>query len=517
MFQSLRGTTSNLIVVDESAFVPHTIYPEILPHVMTDNGHILLSSSHKYDPNKKKCFLDINLLRSEEILVCNHLSVCPAHIKSVLESDATISSCICNLYCHPPHIHGNNKYRKLMNAFVSSISNKSDTSNEENNATVLLSEIGVIPTGVKIENVNRNCDLSAAKLATYGGYRKLCSELFPLEEYLSSDRYSGYVSREVFVFIDPAPTNSGSSMNAMSFVCRHERTDHDTSKISHTYVILAVEEFHTEWVDPRKDGSFALAKTVISTCAVITKLYGNYFTSFVLFPEANALSMDRFFYLCKDLYHSNIVLENSNVKILCNVIPLNTKSRDLERRAQRAKQHSTNSFLKKQKKDADENTLMLTGDIDEWGSKVSYKKMAYRSALHDLEEHEKNLESHVDTSYRVGYCLGSEKMSYVLNFYFNWYCDHSSTNTSVLCSNKIWSFWLINKRESIPSYIASKLETLELRPHNTGGKYSYKISGKKTSENSYICDDLPLSVILSVALCESVLNDKYDGNFIQMK
>ena len=77
--------------------------------------------------------------------------------------------------------------------------------------------------------------------------------------------YDGPMEEHVTVYIDPAPTDAGSSLHAISVV----------GNAGHLLVLLAVEEFTTRAADPDTlDPVQAMARVFVNTMAVLNILHG---------------------------------------------------------------------------------------------------------------------------------------------------------------------------------------------------------------------------------------------------
>lgn len=486
-----------------------------------DDGRLILTSSHKYTNIKKKqSFLDMNLLKTDQIFINNITSVCENHIKRILQANTSIMACNCNLFHRPSHITANADYRDILNAFLVSSSSQSDLE-DDTSKTHILAESGVLPAGLTPQNVHKTCDLSVARLSNFAGYSRFCTNHYPVNEVLShkNNRYQGEISKTVVVYIDPALTSAGQSLNGMSFVTRHDRLCQQSSKIYYRYILLAVEEFSTSWLCPdTQDISYALAECFIATCNVITKLYEGYFNKYIIFAECNSINLGRFWSLCKELFAQNLILKNSNIVILSSVTALASQVITQDTRMRSAKRKALVE-VKKIKKRVNEYENTLSHTLDDTGkTECTFDEMAYNFAVNDLRCHNDVISDHTNMDqYRIGYVLGADKLNNVLHFFYKIYNAYEDSHMSLCCSTQIWSYFLINQRLPVPTYIGKKLQQLELRPHTNKGKYGYKVTGKKQLHNQFVCDDLAIAIVMSVVLCENVLNGTHEGDFTKIE
>jgi hypothetical protein len=294
-FQIVRGNTHNHIFVDESCFVRPTVYREVVPMIMTDKAHMVLTSSHRSAEESSRDYLDMQALRCPEILLNNVAFVCPEHLSAILTENVAMTNCFCYLFHVPHHINADPTYKRISNAFSQWTGKKISKPNETTSKVLMLNEIGILPS-----TVDRFVTKHNQRLATVKGSKRLCSEFIDVADYViggdgtKNDQLR--FDRRVVAYIDPTPTDVGRSYHAMCFVAQAETNDR-----SHTYyVILAVEEFTTDDIvnteeETRTD---ALAKVFTTTVRVLTSLYEGYFRTFIVAPEANAIHVDDFWQKC---------------------------------------------------------------------------------------------------------------------------------------------------------------------------------------------------------------------------
>ena len=400
----------------------------------------------------------------DEILINNVTHVCPNHINGLLTGEVTALACLCHLFHQPHHITADAEYRRIMNAF----GQRSDDNDATTAKSALLSELGILPPGVTPTSVAATTTL---RLASPDGFRRMCTRQTPVHEYVMTGKFNhALFSREVIVYMDPAPTDVGRSYHAMSFVTRAEEEGGNQH-----YVILAAEEFETTTMDPKeKDWLRALAKVFMVTCSILVRQYSGYFHTFTVAPEANSIPLDRFWGMCGVLYGLDESL--CDTIILSTVIPANVPP------------------LRREKH--------ITGPPH---------KRAYLQAAEEV----KRIERNSSASYRIGYILGADKVARISSFYADCYNPGYGNTKDLTCASLVWSQCL--NRVGIPHYIAVKMETLELRPkRSSGGKTTYKIGGKSQIGGSFVCDDLAVSVAMSVSLCGDILDGAFNGKLVRL-
>jgi len=464
--------------------------------LLTDNGHLVLASSHKSGQDTRT-FVDMSSLRRTEILINNVVHVCSNHIVSMLQNDVTAMCCPCYLFHQPHHITADADYRRILNAFSQRSGSRNNDGENDDAKTAMLSEIGILPRGLSPQELN---DTTKRQLASSRGSEKFCSNLIDVRDYIVLGKQRMIFSREVVVYVDPAPTNVGRSCHAMCFVTRAEEVNPQPGQTRFRYVILAVEEFQTDDVEPQtKDGLFALATVFIGTCSVLTRLYEGYFSTFVVAPEANSIHVDPFWSRCGVLYAKDSSLIDSEITILSTTIQapcVKTKQSAAEKRLKR--RNNKYRPYKKRNEDMSVSAYELNRlcEESEYGT---YNKVK---------------------SYRIGYALGSNKVRKIYNFFSSLYNPTSGNVCDVSCASTIWSWWIGRDYDSIPFYVAKKLELLEIRPtiNQITGKTVYKIGGKGTGKDgSFTQDDLPIAVVMSVCLCADICEGHYKGDLVQLE
>lgn len=486
LLQILRGDTHNYIFVDESCFVRPTAYGEVVPMLLTDNAHMVLTSSHKAGQDTRS-FIDMNSLRRSEILVNNIAHVCPNHILSMLSNNVTAMSCLCYLFHQPHHITADADYRRILDAF----SHKSVGPNHEEDEsadfkTAMLSEIGILPPGASLHDLEDNVK---RQLATKGGSARFSSNLIHVSDYVLAGKRELLFEKDVMVYIDPSPTDVGRSLHAMCFVARAEHeTNRSPNDTRFHYVLLAVEEFATDEVEHNGDSMSALANVYMTTITVLTKLYGGYFTNYIVALEANSIHVGPFWEKCASLFSCNAVLKSYGITILSTTIP---SPKEMNVRSKKTNKLKTASRIK------------------------PYDVNSYRLNL--LSEESKTKDTR---SYRIGYALGANKVSKIYNFFSAMYNPSTGNVSTVVCSKEVWGWTIMRANDSIPYYIARKLEVLEIRPtvNHVTGKTTYKIGGKRTDKNGgFVQDDLAIAVVMSVCLCEEIFSRQYKGHLVRLE
>jgi len=460
--------------------------------LLTDNGHLVLASSHKSGQDTRT-YVDMNSLRRTEILINNVVHVCSNHIVSMLQNDVTAMCCPCYLFHQPHHITADADYRRILNAFAQRSGPRNHDEENDDAKTAMLSEIGILPRGLSPQQLNDN---TKRQLASSRGSEKFCSNLIDVRDYVVLGKQRMIFSREVVVYVDPAPTNVGRSCHAMCFVTRAEEVNPQPGQTRFRYVILSVEEFQTDDVEPQtKDGLFALATVFISTCSVLTRLYEGYFSTFVVAPEANSIHIDPFWSRCGVLYAKDPSLIDNKVTILSTTIQapsIKTKESAVKKRLKR-------KFRPYKKRN--EGTSVSAYELNRLCEESDYRTNEVKS-------------------YRIGYVLGSNKVRKIYHFFSSLYNPTSGNVCDVLCASTIWSWWIGRDCDSIPFYVAKKLELLEIRPtiSQITGKAVYKICGKRTGKDgSFTQDDLPIAVVMSVCLCADICEGHYKGDLVQLE
>ena len=483
--------------MDESCFIKPTAYMEVVPMLQTDQGHMVLTSSHKSSSDSRG-FVDMHLLRGREILINNMSFVCPNHVSAMLQENTCTTCCPCYLFGQPPHLTVDLNYGRVMGAFARASTSGSGKAslvgrgNESKEA--LLSEIGILPQMQDISALAQSTNTKHT-LATKKAGEKFCSNLVPVREYVvTRERKDMVFDEKVCVYIDPAPTDVGRSLHAMCFVAKAERVNPAPNKARSCYVVLAVEEFNTADVDGKsEDGMLALSVAFVKTCTVLTYQYQAFFTTYIVAPEANSVSVGPFWHKCATLFFATPLLVENDISVLATTIPMpattttyRNKSRSSRKKKERAhpyrlptpasqilaNSNSTDAFLSR-----------CTGDVPSYpsggGSGVSY---------------------------RVGYALGGDKVTRIYNFFVSLYNPVSGNVAEVLCAEYVWSFWVGNKTQSIPLYIVRALEELELIPKWVGNRKVLKIGGKKSaSDGQFVQDDLAIAIVMSICMCEDIL------------
>ena len=498
ILQILRGNTHNFIFVDESCFVKPAAYIEVIPMLLTDHGHMVLTSSHKAGQDTRS-YIDIKSLRIAEILVNNIVHVCANHVLSMLNKKLPLMSCLCNVFLQPHHITADAGYRRILDTFSTTSSSRNEHDSSEFK-TALLSELGIITPYNTMEDTR---DTTHRHLATRKGRDRFCSNFIDVSQYVVRKKKEFNFKNVVVVYIDPTPTDVGRSLHAMCFVCKAKKSSmscKDTVQslpslplledtVDH-YVLLAAEEFATDDISSDGDALNALSSVFITTVHVLTLLYDAYFTEYIVAIEANSMQVDSFWSRCYELYDKYPILHENGIKILSTAILLpNSKKK-------------TTSKVPKM----NNNPRFSPYDVS------SYE-------LNMLSE-ENQLRNHTVKNYRIGYVLDSSKVERIYNFFSLMYNPVSGNASTVLCSKELWGHTIMCKSDSLPYYVAQKLDLLEIRPvvNHTTGEIKYKISGKGRSETGdFVQDDLAIAVVLSVSLAQDIFTNKYEGDFVNLK
>lgn len=518
--QVLRGDTYNLIYVDESCFVKPTVYQEVVPMLQTNCGHMVLTSSHKSGKQSAKSFIDMQLLRRKEIVVNNVCFVCPNHLTAILSDTSTASTCSCYIFAQPAHITTDCGYRNVLNAFGKRAGGK-ETDEDTNAASKasLMSEIGILPETLEAMRAASSIGSTHA-LASDAGAEKFCTQLCDVSELLAeSEECAWSVLPTVYVYIDLAPTDVGSSLHAMCFVAVVTGTQKPGGERGGTkflredkskYVVLAVEEFATMDVDSQNvDGLRALAIVFIHTCYALTCKYEGFFQTYVVAPEANSVSVSPFWDECGRLFYSSTVLQANSINILCTTIgSLKTSREDIRQRTI-------------------SNLVIPRGEVTHRMGRSHNVSHTYITNL--IDPHNTTSVSSVARNrregggerpvYRVGYALGSDKVARIYHFFVSVFNNVSCSSKQIVCAKNVWSWWISQRTgDSIPVHICNALRQLEVRPNYRGNKTSLKISGKRhTAQRGYVQDDLAICVVMSVCLCEDINTGMYKGELVRLE
>ena len=220
----------------------------------------------------------------------------------------------------------------------------------------------------------------------------------------------------------------------------------DTFAASTTYVLLAVEEFDSSFYLNNVLSFKELGKYLVQGMKAIDFLYDKYFTSFFVIPESNSIDLGDFYTEASRLYAEE------------KLYPL--------------------------------QVYVSTINIENKKSKTAV-----------AEENCSN--------FRVGYCLGSRKTEYVLNFFTQIF--NSNIKKKTLCflrfSSQLYSHSLANS-SSIPCHVIDKLSQLTAKNRKKG----VVISGKRRHMLSsgvveFATDDLAISVIMATMMHDDLKNE----------
>ncbi len=459
--------------MDEFCFLRVEAPQEVLPMTLT-GAHMVVASSHRMVHPNCKPFLDLANMHCTDILVNNVPHVCPQHIRSMIEDEVTAMCCPCYLFSQSPHIKADASYRRTLNAFIKNSAGigKEDGDTASTIKTAMLSEIGILLPNMGIDSLKSDVGLDAMRLAAPNARQVFCTKSVAVEDYVvHGERQDMIFSRSVVAYIDPAPTDVGRSYNAIVFVAKAEYSDVEvgTARLRERYVIIAAEEFQSDWLEPEsQDGMLAIARVFMSACHAITRFYKAYFNRIIVAPEANGLSVNHFWMMCGRLYAKSKLLLDKNVAIYSTTIPsATTKSLTNTRRA-----HAISRRFAK-------------------------KPVEVELAL------AKSTERIVD--YRIGYLMTKDKTDRITKFYTNCYNPSKMNIHDVVCARSVWSWWLTRQGYGVPLYIAGKMDMMYLRAqkrHHTGHRQWY-VTGKGTRvDGSHEADDLAIAVAMSTTLSQ---------------
>eukprot|EP00058_Branchiostoma_floridae_P005707 XP_002591195.1 hypothetical protein BRAFLDRAFT_105397 [Branchiostoma floridae] len=543
---SLRGLTFNMVIVDEAHFVPGNVYETFLPWTATDDGAMIMLSSHKCGQDKNS-YVDLNNVRMSGILMNTVGYVCRHHLLSMVRAPHIgILSCLCNFFSQPLHINTGKDYKKMMAAFTLQSGSFSDTETDPvNNKTAMLSEVGGIPQGLNKDDLV-NVNVKKISLANESGTRHFMVQSIPVEAYLcTGTRTDMTFSEDVLCYIDPSPTDVTRSYNAMAFVTvatkplylpnRSNRPDVGEVMFN-KYVVLAHEDYRPRWIDPDNslDDMTIMAQVFMNTVRAITLLYGGYFKRFIVVPESNALAVDTFWaacglYLAQEVYAS--VLCPQNVYIVCTVTNTRIASgrRPPEHKAERitrhVKQRHDNRFNPYSTSDSQNQLLRLYPQRSYFLNNslipLPINTESYKPQIEMLTQEEiaQNRMRDMDAPpmFKLGYSLGRDKVQRFWDFFTRCYNRNPSNLSDITCARQIFSFWLTCKRESIPSYIARNMAAISLH-RNQKSSNSWTCSGKdRVSDGTYVRDDSALVIVMATTILADIINGTYMGKFIRLE
>lgn len=525
---ALRGETFNVMYVDETNFIPPSIYQELIPMLSTGKARMIMMSSHKAGQDNKD-FVDLSSVRMNEMLMCNVSYVCAEHCLALIRNeDMTITRCFCNFFTQPLHINTDAGYKKFTAAFSVKTSYKNGTAEADKTQRkiALLSEIGVLPPGITEEDL-ANVDVNMIKLSSDAGKKHMMTNSVVVEEYIGAQKKPNATMCDfVVVYIDPAPTDTERSYHAMTFVGRLDVIDPSNTRETHRYVILWVEEFSTDQFAKDAEYAYALAAVFMRSCVAISRLYSNYFKTFYVIPEANSISLDRFQYHCARMESCLQELAQFGVIILTAVMRVGVKRRAKEEeRNAKAKKKMDDDYVRRQKElggattsqQIDYSTLYSVNGAKL--QKVMQSSMLYYEIQN--ERHKQELHDLRSAQYRIGYSLGVDKFERFSKFFSAFYNKSDQNINDITCAFNVSSFFLQGKEVSIPAYIAQKMVELSIRRrHNARGVASYTISGKASKGSGkwqHLQDDLAVTIICSTTLFEDIASRKFKGEFMRLE
>lgn len=437
--------------------------------ISVDNGKMILMSSHRSTQNNAN-FIDIATLRSGHIL-SNHVNyVCPVHLKEMLSIQKNVNVCLCNIFNQPFHIDTSGSFKALTEL----LSTRNKT-NDGGGDYSMLCELGVDLNSIE-ENEELQT-LSNNSLCTKKALILLQTNLVHISNLINPNKMGTNVSCTVMVYIDPAPIPGDKSYNAICFTTRVEYNNLSNNVRSHKYVLLAIEKFSSDLVDKEtRDYGIATAKLLMEDIQNIFLFHNGYFKKFIIAPEADSISMDRFLLECKNLYNK---FENNHPQIYFTMIrePMN-KAGQIKATANYNKQRASRGLPALQNKTGNKRRKI---DAD-----ILCKDDQYSSSL-------------TSTKLRIGYNLGREKRRIYMEFLMNELNAHN-----VCCATEIFSISLVNENISIPTFVANNLSALRRKP-------SGEITGKGFKNGEYQADDVAVAVIMSTMLFPHTLDKQFNN------
>jgi hypothetical protein len=399
-------------------------------------NHMIMTSSHKTTQDSRD-YIDFKTLKTYKIFINNISNVCVNHLHVCLTNN--INFCICNLFQKPFHIKYGSEYARITKAFSL---NKKDTS--------LLSESGIDFNPKELSEETK----PARALGNTDALRIFLCDVFDTRNHIRNflmdvNSTPFRVSRKVSVYIDPAPTRVGSSLNAIS--CVTKVTNVNNNKIF--FVILCVEEFCLENSTGSYGGFSEIGRRLVAISDILSIIYDEYFNTYYVAIEANSLDANE--------SYSSAVTEYLN------------------------KKRSYITYF----------TIIKSG---------KKRKIANFKNHHHHHHHD-------DNSFRIGYCLGKEKNQYILDFFNNVFCGNIKTSKN-LWSQSLYEkyvslpayigYKLLNLR-----YLKNNKITGKRKRHS---KNSMFYCTDDCTEQEYETDDLPISVIMSTMLYDLlILENKF--------
>ena len=499
---TLRGQTFNCMFIDETNFLPPSIYTEILPMITTGKGRMILMSSQKCGQNNRE-FVDLTTVRMEGMLMNVVGYVCRRHVISVLRAkEMNITCCLCNFFSRPLHVTTGESYKRMLSAFGST--NGREAHGTMSDDVTMLSEVGGIPGGLKQQELN-SLDLNRMQLANASGTKHMITSSVDVLHHISRADSGKVFHKEVVVYIDPAPTDVMSSYSAIAAVTRAEVTEDRSGKAN--YVILACEEFRPSVLcATNRDEMEAIADMFMNMVRSIILIYGGHFNRFIVAPEANAISVDRFWDKCRSklsqqTYYS--IVNDYNVTILSTVIEGSGRKERVGEKRRAPMSHSGVA----------QKRIHMSDIVELTRAEV----LAYEtgSNVNECED--------TQPSFRLGYSIGANKVAKFWDFFSSCYNISPSNTTNVTCATAVYSYSLYKKGVSIPTTIANSLEGLTLRRKRNSGTRGnlYSISGKGSligcDKKEKQRDDLATAIICAVVLFGDIKTGTYNGRFLRLE
>ena len=203
--------------------------------------------------------------------------------------------------------------------------------------------------------------------------------------------------------------------------------------------------------------------------------YDCYFKKFVIAPEADSISMNRFWVECQHRYVNTKEFVGKNapqIYFTTVSVPQNKSSKE-------------QIFENVNSKRSKEGLAKF-----ERGKLLSRKRKHYPEDAEDIDLCRKPVVNNIDfdcRQYRIGFNLGIKKRQIYAQFIIN---EYNALNT--YCSSEIFGETLLDNI-SIPTFVAENLSNLRRKPCG-------KITGKKKINGEYITDDVADAVIMSIML-----------------
>lgn len=504
-----RGATYNLIFIDETNFISPKIFPEILPNLSYGSAKLICTSSQKNGQDSRP-FVNIKNVRLSKVTTNVVEFVCPNHCLDLIRQEQVqYSMCLCNTFQQPFHINTGSDMRKLMSAF--SVQDKGDKGNGEddemNSKATMLSEIGIMPPGISMSELEgMGSAISKMRMTAESARKQFMNHKVGVHAWIR-DRPE-LVSRTVVAYLDPTPTSYKSenletfdrSMHAITFV----------TKVNDVMVVLGVEEFTTQMYErDSHDSMKAMATVFMAQTYFIHTTYDGFFTDIILIPEVNSCDLDNMWFNCQKIYKERPI----DTRIMAPfMIKKNTTAPKQpvkgRRKYRKTKLDNGRVILVDTGKEMQIQDDAFEEDMMDDLASTHYMSPSLSALTVTSEELREMMESSSEEctqKYKIGYRMTKDKVSLFLKFFsttFNF--------NKFYMADVVMSFSKAGKCD-ITSFLLDKLDGVVITTTtNKSGKKVMVVSGKKaTGKNKHEADDVAVSTVMAASLFE-----RYD-NYIE--